>query len=96
MAAKDVKFDTDARNRMLAGVNTLADAVKVTLGPKGRNVLLDKSFGAPRITKDGVSVAKEIELEDKFENMGAQNSSGTSDCARRSQVCCGWHEPNGS
>ena len=72
MAAKDVKFDTDARNRMLAGVNTLADAVKVTLGPKGRNVLLDKSFGAPRITKDGVSVAKEIELEDKFENMGAQ------------------------
>ncbi len=70
--AKDVKFDTDARNRMLAGVNILADAVKVTLGPKGRNVVLDKSFGAPRITKDGVSVAKEIELEDKFENMGAQ------------------------
>ena len=72
MAAKDVKFSTDARNRMLKGVNTLADAVKVTLGPKGRNVVLDKSFGAPRITKDGVSVAKEIELEDKFENMGAQ------------------------
>ncbi|ABF63330.1 MULTISPECIES: chaperonin GroEL [Rhodobacterales] len=72
MAAKDVKFDTDARNRMLKGVNTLADAVKVTLGPKGRNVVLEKSFGAPRITKDGVSVAKEIELEDKFENMGAQ------------------------
>ncbi|MCV6597810.1 MAG: chaperonin GroEL [Mangrovicoccus sp.] len=72
MAAKDVKFDTDARNKMLAGVNILADAVKVTLGPKGRNVVLDKSFGAPRITKDGVSVAKEIELEDKFENMGAQ------------------------
>jgi chaperonin GroEL len=72
MAAKDVKFDTDARNKMLNGVNILADAVKVTLGPKGRNVLLDKSFGAPRITKDGVSVAKEIELEDKFENMGAQ------------------------
>ncbi len=72
MAAKDVKFDTDARNRMLKGVNVLADAVKVTLGPKGRNVVLDKSFGAPRITKDGVSVAKEIELEDKFENMGAQ------------------------
>ncbi|MFG6529873.1 MULTISPECIES: chaperonin GroEL [unclassified Sulfitobacter] len=72
MAAKDVKFDTDARNRMLKGVNILADAVKVTLGPKGRNVVLDKSFGAPRITKDGVSVAKEIELEDKFENMGAQ------------------------
>ncbi|WP_439123511.1 chaperonin GroEL [Marivita sp.] len=72
MSAKDVKFDTDARNRMLKGVNILADAVKVTLGPKGRNVVLDKSFGAPRITKDGVSVAKEIELEDKFENMGAQ------------------------
>ncbi|KKK86826.1 hypothetical protein LCGC14_2759370, partial [marine sediment metagenome] len=72
MAAKDVKFDTDARNRMLKGVNTLANAVKVTLGPKGRNVVIDKSFGAPRITKDGVSVAKEIELEDKFENMGAQ------------------------
>ena len=72
MAAKDVKFDTDARDRMLRGVNTLANAVKVTLGPKGRNVVLDKSFGAPRITKDGVSVAKEIELEDKFENMGAQ------------------------
>ena len=72
MSAKDVKFDTDARSRMLKGVNILADAVKVTLGPKGRNVVLDKSFGAPRITKDGVSVAKEIELEDKFENMGAQ------------------------
>ncbi|MEJ6500509.1 MAG: chaperonin GroEL [Rhodobacterales bacterium] len=72
MAAKDVKFGTDARNRMLKGVNILADAVKVTLGPKGRNVVLDKSFGAPRITKDGVTVAKEIELEDKFENMGAQ------------------------
>ncbi len=72
MAAKDVRFSTDARNRMLKGVNILADAVKVTLGPKGRNVVLDKSFGAPRITKDGVTVAKEIELEDKFENMGAQ------------------------
>jgi len=72
MAAKDVKFDTDARDRMLRGVNVLADAVKVTLGPKGRNVVLDKSFGAPRITKDGVTVAKEIELADKFENMGAQ------------------------
>ncbi|HHL22142.1 MAG TPA: chaperonin GroEL [Aliiroseovarius sp.] len=72
MAAKDVKFDIDARNRMLAGVNILADAVKVTLGPKGRNVVIDKSFGSPRITKDGVTVAKEIELEDKFENMGAQ------------------------
>ncbi|MBQ0715659.1 MAG: chaperonin GroEL, partial [Sulfitobacter sp. SK025] len=65
MSAKDVKFGTDARNKMLKGVNILADAVKVTLGPKGRNVVLDKSFGAPRITKDGVSVAKEIELEDK-------------------------------
>jgi len=72
MAAKDVKFNEDARTRMLAGVDTLANAVKVTLGPKGRNVVLDKSFGAPRITKDGVSVAKEIELKDKFENMGAQ------------------------
>ena len=72
MAAKDVRFNTDARNRMLKGVNTLADAVKVTLGPKGRNVVIDKSFGSPRITKDGVTFAKEIELEDKFENMGAQ------------------------
>jgi chaperonin GroEL len=72
MAAKEVKFHTDAREKMLRGVDILADAVKVTLGPKGRNVVIDKSFGAPRITKDGVSVAKEIELEDKFENMGAQ------------------------
>ena len=72
MAAKEVKFSTDARDRMLQGIDTLADAVKVTLGPKGRNVVLDKSFGAPRITKDGVTVAKEIELKDKFENMGAQ------------------------
>ncbi|MFC3060190.1 chaperonin GroEL [Paenirhodobacter populi] len=72
MAAKDVKFSTDARDRMLKGVNILADAVKVTLGPKGRNVVIDKSFGSPRITKDGVTVAKEIELSDKFENMGAQ------------------------
>ena len=72
MAAKDVKFSTDARDRMLRGVDILANAVKVTLGPKGRNVVLEKSFGAPRITKDGVTVAKEIELEDKFENMGAQ------------------------
>ena len=72
MAAKDVKFSSDARTKMLRGVDTLADAVKVTLGPKGRNVLLEKSFGAPRITKDGVTVAKEIELKDKFENMGAQ------------------------
>jgi chaperonin GroEL len=72
MAAKDVKFSTDARDRMVRGVNILANAVKVTLGPKGRNVVIDKSYGAPRITKDGVTVAKEIELEDKFENMGAQ------------------------
>ncbi|WP_332306000.1 chaperonin GroEL [Rhizobium sp. GR12] len=72
MAAKEVKFNVDARERMLRGVDVLANAVKVTLGPKGRNVVIDKSFGAPRITKDGVSVAKEIELEDKFENMGAQ------------------------
>ncbi len=72
MAAKDVRFESDARDRLLRGVNILADAVKVTLGPKGRNVILDKSFGAPRITKDGVTVAKEIELSDKFENMGAQ------------------------
>ncbi len=72
MSAKEVRFSTDARDRMLRGVETLANAVKVTLGPKGRNVVIDKSFGAPRITKDGVTVAKEIELEDKFENMGAQ------------------------
>src|SRR5918911_1512896 len=72
MAAKDVRFSSDARDRMLRGIDILADAVKVTLGPKGRNVVLDKSFGAPRISKDGVTVAKEIELEDKFENMGAQ------------------------
>jgi chaperonin GroEL len=72
MAAKDVKFSTDARDRMLRGVNILANAVKVTLGPKGRNVVIEKSFGAPRITKDGVTVAKEIELEDKYENLGAQ------------------------
>src|SRR3979490_2346464 len=72
MAAKDVRFSQDARDRMLRGVDILAEAVKVTLGPKGRNVVLDKSFGAPRISKDGVTVAKEIELADKFENMGAQ------------------------
>src|SRR5881398_1490998 len=72
MAAKEVRFAGDAREKMLRGVDILANAVKVTLGPKGRNVVLDKSFGAPRITKDGVTVAKEIELEDKFENMGAQ------------------------
>src|SRR5262245_7069948 len=72
MAAKDVKFAAEARDRMLRGVDILANAVKVTLGPKGRNVILDKSFGAPRTTKDGVTVAKEIELEDKFQNMGCQ------------------------
>ena len=72
MAAKEVRFSADARERMLRGVDILADAVKVTLGPKGRNVVIEKSFGAPRITKDGVSVAKEIELSDRFENMGAQ------------------------
>src|SRR5438552_4675135 len=72
MAAKQVKFSTDARDRMLRGIDILANAVRVTLGPKGRNVVLDKSFGAPRITKDGIAVAKEIELADKFENMGAQ------------------------
>jgi chaperonin GroEL len=85
MAAKDVKFSTDARERMLHGVDILANAVKVTLGPKGRNVVLDKSFGAPRVTKDGVTVAKDIELKDKFENMGAQMvrevASKTSDIA---------------
>ena len=85
MAAKDVKFDTSARDKMLKGVNILANAVKVTLGPKGRNVVIEKSFGAPRITKDGVTVAKEIELEDRFENMGAQMvkevASKTSDAA---------------
>jgi chaperonin GroEL len=85
MAAKDVRFGDDARQRMIRGVNTLSNAVKVTLGPKGRNVVLDKSFGAPTVTKDGVSVAKEIELEDKFENMGAQMvkevASQTSDIA---------------
>tara|TARA_A100001011_G_scaffold312954_1_gene330605 strand:- start:541 stop:999 length:459 start_codon:yes stop_codon:yes gene_type:complete len=83
--AKDVKFGDSARSQMLDGVNILADAVKVTLGPKGRNVVLDKSFGAPTVTKDGVSVAKEVELQDKFENMGAQMvkevSSQTSDAA---------------
>ena len=85
MAAKEVRFSVDARDKMLRGVDILANAVKVTLGPKGRNVVLDKSFGAPRITKDGVTVAKEIELEDKFENMGAQMvrevASKTSDIA---------------
>ena len=85
MSAKEVRFSVDARDRMLRGIDILNNAVKVTLGPKGRNVVLDKSFGAPRITKDGVTVAKEIELEDKFENMGAQMvrevASKTSDIA---------------
>src|SRR6202030_3574731 len=85
MGAKIVKFNRDARDAILRGVNVLADAVTVTLGPKGRNVVLDKSFGAPNVTKDGVTVAKEIELEDKFENMGAQMvkevASKTSDVA---------------
>ncbi|MBO0766958.1 MAG: chaperonin GroEL, partial [Hyphomicrobiaceae bacterium] len=72
MSAKEVKFSAEARERMLRGVDVLANAVKITLGPKGRNVVIEKSFGAPRTTKDGVTVAKEIELEDKFENMGAQ------------------------
>ena len=85
MAAKDIRFGEDSRARMVRGVNTLANAVKATLGPKGRNVVLQKSFGAPTITKDGVSVAKEIELADAFENMGAQMvkevASKTSDAA---------------
>jgi hypothetical protein len=85
MAAKDVKFSQDARERLLRGVDILANAVKVTLGPKGRNVVLEKSYGAPRVSKDGVTVAKEIELEDKFENLGAQMlrevASKTSDIA---------------
>ena len=83
--AKEVKFDQDARNKLLSGVNQLANAVRVTLGPKGRNVIIDKSFGSPTVTKDGVTVAKEIECEDKFENMGAQMvkevASKTSDVA---------------
>jgi len=85
MAAKEILYDTTARDRILAGVNTLANAVKVTLGPKGRNVVIEKSFGAPTVTKDGVTVAKEIELADRFENMGAQMvrevASKTSDVA---------------
>src|SRR5262245_47033090 len=85
MAAKEVRFSVEARDKRLLGVDILNNAVKVTLGPKGRNVVLDKSFGAPRVTKDGVTVAKEIELEDKFENMGAQMvrevASKTSDVA---------------
>jgi chaperonin GroEL len=85
MAPKVIQYDEEARKSILKGVNTLADAVKVTLGPKGRNVILEKTFGAPTVTKDGVTVAKEIELEDKFENMGAQMvrevASRTSDVA---------------
>ena len=85
MAAKEIRFHTDARERMLRGIDILSNAVRVTLGPKGRNVVLDKSFGAPRVSKDGVTVAKEIELADKFENMGAQMvrevASKTSDAA---------------
>src|SRR5436190_16967017 len=85
MAAKDVKFSQEARERMLHGIDILANAVSVTLGPKGRNVVIEKPFGAPRVTKDGVTVAKEIELEDRFENMGAQMvrqvASKTSDVA---------------
>ncbi|HEX2239155.1 MAG TPA: TCP-1/cpn60 chaperonin family protein, partial [Gammaproteobacteria bacterium] len=85
MAAKELRFSDEARQRMMAGINILSNAVKATLGPKGRNVVLDKSFGAPTVTKDGVSVAKEIELKDKFENMGAQMvkevASKTSDVA---------------
>ena len=95
MAAKQVLFHSEARTRMVKGVNLLADAVKVTLGPKGRNVIIERSFGAPTITKDGVSVAKEIVLKDKFENMGAQMvkevASQTSDLAGD-----GRHEPDGS
>ena len=99
MAAKDVRFSDDARARMFKGVNILANAVKVTLGPKGRNAVLDKSFGAPTITKDGVSVAKEIELKDKFENMGAQMvkevASNTSDEAGDGTTPPPfWHRPS--
>ena len=90
--AKQIKFGDDARSLMVAGVNTLAKAVKVTLGPKGRNVVLDKGFGGPTITKDGVSVAKEIELADKFENMGAQMvkevAAKTSDVAEIGRASC--------
>ena len=85
MSAKEIRFDTNASDAIIRGVNTLANAVKVTLGPKGRNVIIEKSFGSPVVTKDGVTVAKEIELEDKFENMGAQMlrevASKTSDVA---------------
>ncbi len=77
MAAKDVRFGENVRNKMVNGVNVLANAVKITLGPRGRNVVLERSYGAPTITKDGVSVAKEIELKDRFENMGAQSGQGS-------------------
>jgi hypothetical protein len=90
MAAKEILFEESARARILAGVNTLADAVKVTLGPRGRNVVIEKSWGAPTVTKDGVTVAKEIELENKFENMGAQTSPATAPppppCSRRRSI----------
>ena len=92
MSAKDVRFSSDARDRMLRGVDILNNAVKATLGPKGRNVVLDKSYGAPRITKDGVTVAKEIELEDKFENMGAQMVGPVADCVGIGQRVFGRHE----
>ena len=108
MSAKQVLFGDDARVRMVRGINTLANAVKVTLGPKGRNVVLDRNFGAPLVTKDGVTVAREIELKDKFENMGAQMVRevasktndhryrvGSSHCRRRHEVCRRRHEPDG-
>jgi len=93
MAAKDVKFGRDARERIVEGVDILANAVKVTLGPKGRNVVIEKSFGAPRITKDGVTVAKEIELKDKYQNIGAQLMRGVA--SKTSDIACGGHEPDG-
>src|SRR6202040_1347609 len=104
MSAKEVKFGVDARDRMLRGVEILNNAVKVTLGPKGRNVVLDKSFGAPRITKDGVTVAKEIELEEKFENMGAQmvrevaskTADGAGDGTTTATVLAAWIVKEGS
>jgi len=108
MSAKEVRFGEDARGKMIKGVNVLADAVKITLGPKGRNVVLDKAFGAPTVTKDGVSVAKEIELDNKFENMGAQMvkevasktsdvaGDGTTTAAGGHESGCGRHEPDGS
>jgi chaperonin GroEL (HSP60 family) len=104
MAAKQVFFGDDARSRMVEGVNILANAVKVTLGPKGRNVVLERSFGAPTVTKDGVSVAKEIELKDKFQNMGAQmvkewhhncNRFSSSHCSRRHEIRSSRYESNG-